>query len=205
MDQIYELGLWGSNRNEFYSGEGSHDPKIIEPYIQVIKVFLNSFENKLSVCDLGCGDFNVGKHFLDQVSSYTAVDIVEDLINHNKSNFHHPNLKFECLDIATAPLPAADCLFLRQVLQHLSNAEISAIVTKLKNFKYLILTEHIPNGDFVPNIDIISGQGTRLKNNSGVVLSEPPFNLKPVDEKELLVIDLGGKLGRIVTKLFTRN
>ena len=202
MNQIYELGLWGKNGDAFYSGEGSHDPKIIEPYIKVVTEFLNSFENKLSVCDLGCGDFNVGKHFLDQVSSYTAVDIVQDLIDHNKSNFHHPNLQFECLDIATAVLPSADCVLLRQVLQHLSNTEILAIVTKLKNFKYLILTEHIPDGEFVPNLDIISGQGTRLKKSSGVVLSEPPFDLDIVKEKELLVVDLGGKLGRIVTTLY---
>lgn len=203
MNQIYELGLWGKNGDTFYSGEGSHYPKIIEPYIQVITSFLNSFENKLSVSDLGCGDFNVGRYFLDQVSSYTAIDIVQDLIDHNRSKFHHPNLKFECLDIATTPLPQADCVFLRQVLQHLSNAEILAIVAKIKNFKYLILTEHIPNGNFIPNLDIISGQGTRLKRGSGVVLTEPPFDLVTIEDKELLVVDLGGKLGRIVTKLYT--
>ncbi|ARN79205.1 SAM-dependent methyltransferase [Nonlabens spongiae] len=203
MDQIYKLGLWGKNGDAFYSGEGSHDHEIIAPYIQVVKEFLNSFENKLSVCDLGCGDFNVGRHFLDQVFSYTAVDIVQDLINHNRSNFHHPKLQFKCLDIATVPLPPADCVFLRQVLQHLSNAEISAIVAKLKTYKYLILTEHLPNGEFVPNLDIISGQGTRLKRNSGVVLTEPPFELDVVEEKEILAVDLGGKMGRIVTKLFT--
>ncbi len=203
MDQIYELGLWGKNGDAFYSGEGSHDPRIVEPYIQVVKDFLNAFEKKLSVCDLGCGDFNVGKHFLDQVSSYTAVDVVEELIRYNRSKFQHPYLEFQHLDIAKAELPTADCVILRQVLQHLSNAEISAIVTKLKNYKYLILTEHLPNGNFTPNLDIISGQGTRLKKNSGVVLTELPFDLAAVKEKELLVVDLGGKLGRIVTKLYT--
>ena len=33
MIQIYEKNLWGGNSTEFYSGEGSHLPNIIQPYI----------------------------------------------------------------------------------------------------------------------------------------------------------------------------
>jgi len=65
-------------------------------------------------------------------------------------------------------LPKADCVILRQVLQHLSNEEIKNILAKLYNYKYLILTEHLPLRDFIPNEDIISGQGIRIKHNSGV-------------------------------------
>ncbi len=64
MNQIYEKNLWGGNENEFYSGEGSHNPEIVEPYLQTLKSFLSSFENPLTVCDLGCGDFNVGQHLV---------------------------------------------------------------------------------------------------------------------------------------------
>ena len=67
---------------------------------------------------------------------------------------------------------------MRQVLQHLSNIEIQSILKKLKDYKYIILTEHIPFGNFIPNKDIISGQGIRLKQNSGVDVLKPPFNLK---------------------------
>ena len=69
-------------------------------------------------------------------------------------------------------------VIIRQVLQHLSNREIISIVKKLASYQFIILTEHIPEGEFTPNIDIISGQGTRLKKQSGVVLTEAPFNFE---------------------------
>lgn len=31
MTQIYDRHLWGGNEFDFYSGAGSHDPKIIAP------------------------------------------------------------------------------------------------------------------------------------------------------------------------------
>lgn len=163
MEQVYEMNLWGGNRSGFYSGDGSHHSEIINPYLDVVITFLRSFKSPLRVCDLGCGDFNVGKELVKYTKKYIAVDIVKDLIDHNKSLFKDENLEFQCLDIAVDDLPSGDCVLLRQVLQHLSNAEIQSIVSKLDDFKYVILTEHIPEGDFIPNKDIISGQGTRLK------------------------------------------
>jgi SAM-dependent methyltransferase len=203
MEQVYEMNLWGSNNSEFYSGDGSHQPEIIQPYIEIVNTFLNSFENPISVCDLGCGDFNVGKEFVKNAKNYVAVDIVSNLIEHNKETFKADNLKFKCLDIATADLPSADCVLLRQVLQHLSNSEVKNIVEKLTSFKYIILTEHLPVGNFTPNKDIISGQGIRLKKQSGIHLLAAPFNLKVITEKQLLTYTLHENKGVIVTTLYT--
>lgn len=178
MNQIYEQHLWGGTEFDFYSGFGSHNPKIIQPYLNAVIKFLKSFQEPLVVCDLGCGDFNIGKHLIEYTKTYIAVDIVEDLINRNKKLYQEDNLEFHCLDIAQDKLPHADCIILRQVFQHLSNTEIENTLEKLKNCKYVILTEHIPIGNFIPNKDIISGQGIRLKQNSGVDLLKPPFDLK---------------------------
>ena len=131
MEQVYEKKLWGGNTSDFYSGEGSHLPEIVTPYITVVSGFLQSFENPLTVCDLGCGDFNIGKNLVSLTKKYLAVDIVQDLILHNKTNYKKENLEFLCLDIALENLPSADCAFLRQVLQHLSNKEVYEIVKKL--------------------------------------------------------------------------
>ena len=182
MHQVYEMNLWGSNATQFYSGEGSHNPAIINPYIEVVTQFLTSFKNPISVLDLGCGDFNIGQNFVELTQKYIGVDIVENLINHNIKTFIADNLEFKCLDIATDDLPTADCIILRQVLQHLSNKEVQNVVKKLTNYKYVILTEHLPVGDFEPNKDIISGQGIRLKKGSGVNLLAPPFNLSVKEE-----------------------
>jgi len=203
MSQVYELHLWGGSGSGFYSGEGSHHPELVKPYIRVVRSFLNSFENPLVVCDLGCGDFNVGKKLVAHTKAFVAVDIVEELIAQHKEHFKLPHLEFQCLDLATANLPEGDCALLRQVLQHLSNAEIQKILLKLTAFKYVILTEHVPEGDFEPNKDIITGQGTRLKKQSGLNILAPPFLLKVKEEQQLLAIHLDAFKGVIVTTLYT--
>jgi len=202
MEQVYTMKLWGDNNADFYSGEGSHLPEIVQPYITAITTFLTSFNQPLTICDLGCGDFNVGKELVQYTKKYLAFDIVPDLITRNKETFQAENLEFHCLDIAADELPVGDCAILRQVLQHLSNVEIQRILNKLTVYNYVIVTEHIPNEAFNPNIDIISGQGTRLKKQSGVNLLSPPFNFKVKNKKELLSLDLGTNKGVIVTEVY---
>ncbi|NKI27988.1 class I SAM-dependent methyltransferase [Arenibacter sp. 6A1] len=205
MEQVYEMKLWGGNNADFYSGEGSHDPEIVFPYLAAVTSFLTSFESPLTVCDLGCGDFNVGIELVQHTKKYVALDIVADLIEYNKEKFKEENLEFLCLDIAVADLPSGDCAIIRQVLQHLSNTEVQSIVNKLTAFKYVILTEHLPEGDFVPNKEIISGQGIRLKKQSGINLLAPPFNFKVKEEKQLLSVTLKDGKGVIVTTLYTTS
>jgi SAM-dependent methyltransferase len=202
MEQVYEMKLWGDNQSDFYSGVGSHHLEIVHPYIETVKSFLQSFKNPLVVCDLGCGDFNVGKELVKHTKKYVAVDIVTDLIAHNKEKFIEENLEFQCLDIAVDDFPSGDCALLRQVLQHLSNFEVQNIVSKLTDFKYVILTEHLPEGDFEPNKDIISGQGIRLKKQSGLNLLASPFNFKVKAEKQLLSVALNDCKGVIVTTMY---
>lgn len=200
MQQVYKMNLWGSGAADFYSGEGSHRAEIVVPYIKALIAFLTSFDSPVSVCDLGCGDFNVGKELVGYTNNYVAVDIVPELIERNKKKFKSTNLDFKCLDIAVDDLPVADCAILRQVLQHISNDEVKKVVNKLYDYRYVIVTEHLPERSFTPNIDIISGQGTRLKKQSGIDLLVAPFNLKTVEEKQLLSV-IDGK-GIIVTTMY---
>lgn len=203
MEQIYEKNLWGGNSDEFYSGFGSHQSELVEPYLEVVSLFLTSFKEPLIVCDLGCGDFNIGKELVQYSKKYIAIDIAENLIRRNKEKFKSDKIEFQCLDIAKDELPKADCTILRNVLQHLSNKEVESIVEKLAGYKYVILTEHLPEGDFTPNKDIISGQGIRLKKQSGLDLLAPPFDLEVKEEKELISIPLKDGKEIIVTKLYT--
>ena len=202
MSQIYENNLWGGNSSEFYSGEGSHDPIIVQPYIDAVSSFLKSFEEPLILCDLGCGDYNVGKEILPFSKKYIAIDIVPSLIERNKTLFQAENLSFQCLDLAKDELPEGDCALVRQVLQHLSNDEVQKIIQKLSNYQYVILTEHLPMGEFTPNKDKISSQGIRLKQQSGIDLLAAPFYLNVRASKEMVSIVLENGKGRIVTTLF---
>jgi SAM-dependent methyltransferase len=203
MNQIYAKNLWGGRSSDFYSGQGSHIPEIVTPYLEIITSFLISFDVPLTVCDLGCGDFNVGKELVKHTKKYIAVDIVKDLVERNKEKFKEENLEFQCLDIAIDDLPSGDCAIVRQVLQHLSNAEVKAVLNKLSDFKYLILTEHLPIGNFTPNEDIISGQGIRLKKGSGIAILSAPFHFKVQEEKEMLTILLKDQKGKLTTSLYT--
>jgi len=203
MNQIYDLHLWGGNDFDFYSGEGSHDVKIVQPYIDAVITFLSSHNNSLTICDLGCGDFNIGKHLVKHTKRYIAIDVVENLIDRNQKLFNAMNLEFHCLDISKDKLPEGDCIILRQVLQHLSNKEIQNIVNKLLNYKYIILTEHLPLSNFKPNKDKIAGQGIRLKQNSGVDLLKEPFHLEVIEKENLNEIILDNNKGRITTLLYT--
>lgn len=203
MQQVYEKNLWGSGTSDFYSGEGSHKPEIVIPYVKTLIAFLTAFENPISVCDLGCGDFNVGKELVRYIKNYIAVDIVPELMERNREKFIATNLEFQCLDIAKDALPNADCAIVRQVLQHISNDEVKQVAAKLVNYKYVIVTEHLPDKDFTSNLDIISGQGTRLKKQSGINLLMAPFNMKVVEQRELLKVE--DEHGIIVTILYKMN
>ncbi|WP_299126771.1 methyltransferase domain-containing protein [uncultured Winogradskyella sp.] len=202
MQQIYEQHLWGGKDSDFYSGFGSHEHNTVKFYIKTVSDFLKSHKSKLKVCDLGCGDFNIGKQLVPYTSKYVAIDIVETLIDRNKKLFKADNLEFHCLDISKDGLPHADGIILRQVLQHLSNKEIKRIVDKLSHYKYIIITEHIPSGNFEPNKDKIASQGIRLKQNSGVDLLAEPFNFKVKSTEFLNEIVLDNNKGRIVTNLY---
>jgi len=203
MTQVYEQHLWGGRDHDLYSGEGSHLPELVNPYVKVVSSFLTGFNVPPVVCDLGCGDFNVGSQLVDYAQSYIAVDIVEPLIRYNQKHFKEKYLEFKTLDLATDALPSGDVVLLRQVLQHLSNKEVASIAEKLKHYKHVILTEHIPTGDFTPNLDIISGQGTRLKKQSGVDLLAPPFNLKVKTSIPLLFLPCSDGKSEIITSLYT--
>lgn len=201
MSTIYKENLWGGRGQAFYSGQGSHKDKIMGPYIKAIKEWLAAFEEKLHVCDLGCGDFNVGNQLVPFTKKYIGIDIVDELIDRNKRLYKQDNLEFRCLDIISDELPTADCIFVRQVLQHLSNEKIHRVLKRIKRYRYMIITEHLPFEKFNANADKYTGSDNRLGLHSGVVLTEAPYHLNPLKETELLSIHIR-RSSKIVTTLY---
>ena len=129
--------------------------------------------------DIGCGDYRIGRNII--CAKYTGIDVAPSVIKFNNEHFGSSSRRFVCLDAAgVEPLPAAELCLVRQVLQHLSNAQIASILAKLKNYPFVVVTEHYPSdADFVcANQDKVHGPDTRLHSGSGVYLDRPPFSLK---------------------------
>jgi hypothetical protein len=179
--RVYEYGVWGrSDRTRYYSGSGSYTPHIVLPYIKAMAQFLCALPDKPDLVDLGCGDFRIGAVLRRYCRTYIACDVVGSLIDFNRAKFGYLDVDFRTLDITRDELPAGDVATVRQVLQHLSNDSILRFLDRCRGrFSYLCVTEHVPDAaDFPHNRDQSTGPWIRLEQNSGVVLTSPPFNLK---------------------------
>jgi SAM-dependent methyltransferase len=193
FSKIYKDSSWDKKSLNFNSGPGSHNENLVLPYVKFVNSFL--IDKKLkSIIDLGCGDFNVGKNIYRHVHKYYAFDIVPDLIKKNKKFFNDKKIIFECKNFIDEKLPKADGVIIRQVLQHLDNKSITKILDKIKHYKYVIITEHIPKDIFIPNINKSIGLTTRLEFNSGINVEIEPFNFNFLTKKEIILDDkeLGG-------------
>lgn len=176
--RIYETNEWGGERGTYYSGPGSERP-LTEGYVDAITRYVR--ENGVrTIVDLGCGDFRVGAELAASGAAYVGVDVVPTLVAHNQATYGRAGVRFECRDIIRDDLPDGDLCLVRQVLQHLSNAEIARVLGNCRRYPHLVITEHLPPEDSrpVPNVDMPHGPGIRLTLNSGVYVDRPPFALQ---------------------------
>ena len=194
--EVYFNALWGRTKEHIYcSGSGSH-PEFAMQYCALVKRFIKD-HRITTVVDLGCGDFRVGRQIASPGFLYTGIDVVPELIDHNRAVYSDPNVAFHCMDITRSDPPRGELCLVRQVLQHLSNSEIEAVLLRCKGFKYVLVTEHVPIHCSTPNIDKVHGPHTRLHRHSGVFLNRAPFSRQlktilnvPVDKTSGLRTDL---------------
>ncbi len=205
--EIYYQKLWSpesvKSDYKFYSGVGSHLPELVDNYILKVKNFLLSLPEKPDVVDLGCGDFVIGSKLRKYCGNYIAVDIFDELIIYNKKKYKDLNVDFRVLDITSDEIPPGDVCFVRQVLQHLSNQSIINFIKGIENkYKYLIITEHFPSSkNFKANLDKPTGPDIRFYDESGVILTKSPFNLKVIKESDICETYSDSIEGVIKTKL----
>ena len=178
---IYSNKVWGKGESEnpYFSGGGSHDDAIIIPYIEKVCDLLKD-KNISTICDIGCGDFNIMQSVLQQslYKKYYGIDVVEGLIDYNNRIFGNDKTVFLCVDATdiSQELPKTELLIIRQVLQHLDNEHIKMILDRAKSYRYVLVTEHLP---LIPwrgvNRDKPINNEIRLKQGSGVYIECKPF------------------------------
>jgi len=186
--EIYRKGIWGGG-DALHSGSGSRG-SAANQYVAAIRQFIAD-NGVSSVLDLGCGDFQIGRRIADACDTYIGADIVKLVVEENTRRYGSKNVSFRHLDIIADDLPDADLCLVRQVLQHLSNAQIRQILAKLTKYRFVVITEHYPNdAEFkAPNLDKAQGAGTRVTLGSAVCLDQPPFGVRRLD----LLLDVPGR------------
>lgn len=207
FDHIYRTGIWGRGEDgKMSSGEGSRDALVVAPYVAAVSSVLRQLPNGVRLVDIGAGDFSVGSQLLPDVGSYVACDISSLIVAQNRGRYQNEaKVEFRVLDATTDDLPAGDVVTIRQVLQHLSNAQVAAILPKLSAYAAIIITEAVPGTDFVANVDHQPGFSTRvIESGSGVDLAQAPFNLPHVAAQVLCepATSLEEVGGRIRTTLY---
>jgi SAM-dependent methyltransferase len=171
FSRIYEKAKWGKNaEGKGNSGAGSTLDNTL-----IYRVYLQQFladHHIASVVDAGCGDWEFSRVIDWSGIDYKGYDIVDAVIAADQQQYTAPNVHFFTANIVDDPLPKADLLIVKHVLQHLSNADVAKFFTKLANYKYVLLTDGVNkltlSGD---NADINAGQYRDLDP------TKPPFGL----------------------------
>ncbi len=201
---VYAGRHWGSSldpAHPFNSGTGSTDAEVVATYVNSVRRWLDGLPRKQDVADIGCGDFRVGSQIRPHCGRYVAYDCVSELIRSNDVRWAGRGVEFRVLDATAAKPDRADVVFIRQVLQHLPNELISRLIANVvPQCNWLIVTEHLPEGDFVSNVDKPIGPDIRCTTGSGVVLTEPPFSIRPMESVELCRVTFNP--GFIVTNAY---
>ena len=184
---IYARKSWGSDDSApFFSGVGSRG-EAAAVYVEAMSALLAEQRvttgRPITIIDLGCGDFQIGKALVSRMPDmiYIGCDIVPELVVHNQATYGDDRVSFRRIDIVADPLPKGDVCLVRQVLQHLSNADIARFLTSL-DYPCVYVTEGQPETQSGPvNPDKTAGADVRFDWHRGIgrglELDRPPFNL----------------------------
>jgi hypothetical protein len=180
FDEVYRRSMWKQGKS--LSGVGS-EGLLAERYISFVRDYAEKLELH-TVLDGGCGDFAVGSKLAPHFTRYTAVDVSSHIIDINRQRFtgtKWQHVTFTAGDMTSMPFPPTDLVLIRQVLQHLTNAQIERILENLEagSWRRVLITESIPDPvhKITPNLDMPSHSlRTRDSFGSAVYIDQPPFN-----------------------------
>jgi SAM-dependent methyltransferase len=187
FQSIYNRGVWGKDETtRFFSGVGSN-PAAAEFYVGQMAALLERHAKELgrplTIVDLGCGDFRIGKALVERLPALTYIgcDIVPELIAYNAARYTSARVRFQTLDAVCDPLPEGDVCLVRQVFQHLTNNDILSVLTHMP-YPCAYVSEGQPVRRIGPvNPDKVVGASVRFDwrtgRGRGVELNQPPFDL----------------------------
>jgi hypothetical protein len=168
---VYDEQLWGDYESR--SGAGSVKGS---PWVNIAAEALAkavSEHGVRSINDIPCGDFNWMPDVLDGLGQvgYIGFDIVFDALARNKERF--PKYEFRVLDITTNVPPAADLIFCKDLLNHLTDADVKRAVENMRRSgsKFLLASNN-PGYENTPLPETPNA-------SRHLDITAPPFNLPP--------------------------
>jgi hypothetical protein len=164
--RIYRLRSWGDGESRSGPGSGLERTEGIRADLAALVRSLGV----RSLLDAGCGDFHWMQATDLGLDTYLGVDIVEDVVSACAAQYSRTGYQFERLDITRDPLPRVDLILCRDVLPHLSHADIHFA---LDNFvrsgsKWLLTNTFV---DREANVDVSTGDWRPIN------LEHAPFSL----------------------------
>jgi SAM-dependent methyltransferase len=125
-----------------------------------------------TMLDLPCGDYGWMRTVGLPVERYIGADLLPEVIAPLAARFSDGRREFRVLDLTRDALPAADLLFCRDCLVHLSYDDIRRALVNFRRSRIPhILTTTFPGAE--PNEDIVTGDWRTLD------LEQAPFHLPP--------------------------
>jgi SAM-dependent methyltransferase len=109
---------WGG-----HSGGGSDAYWTIE-----YRAFLDRFlhlNNIRTIIDIGCGDWQFSRFLNLDGRRYYGFDVVPSVVERNRQRYGSETITFDLMPTDFSVLPQADLLIMKDVLQHLPDAEIT--------------------------------------------------------------------------------
>lgn len=167
--EVYLQNMWQDPESR--SGPGSRrDSPCVTSTIDTLEMVVERFGVR-SIADIPCGDFNWMGEFLDRRPeiAYTGFDIVKPLVAANRER--HPRHQFHVLDVTAKAPPRVDLILCKDLLNHLSNADVrKALANFVASGSQLLLAS---NNFGLPNTEIPSHKGgaSRLLD-----ITLPPFD-----------------------------
>lgn len=126
--EIYRTGAWGSEESASGIGSTMEQTEVLRGLLPDL---LRELEVKRFV-DVPCGDWHWLRHVELPVSEYIGLDIVPEAIAKNTQLYAQPGRQFLVHDLTRNAPSKADLVLCRDLLVHLSDADIWAALRNLK-------------------------------------------------------------------------
>jgi ubiquinone/menaquinone biosynthesis C-methylase UbiE len=137
----YDKRLWEAEGSR--SGLGSSLEYTKNIRVQIVKAIK---QLKIqTILDLSCGDWYWMKEIKDDLPTYTGIDVVNEMIEVNKSQYQSDTIQFQKGDMLEELKKLSngdiDLIICRQTLEHLPSDYVEQVLTQIRRVgKYALIT-----------------------------------------------------------------